>query len=120
MSGCCDNDVLYVYAGDAWPLTFTYRDQGVLQPLPDSAKLDVRSYDGTLLLTASIGDGLTFGTEGVIEMLIDGDDTLALAVGGKRTELTLALKIFDSADPDGTAQTVKTNEVVALPQVVTP
>lgn len=119
MSGCSD-DVLFVYAGDAWALTFTYSDDGEPQPLPDGAKLDVRTDDGTLLLTASIGTGLEFTADvGVIEMLIEGDDTLALAVGGKRTELTLALKIYETADPDSTGETIVVRELIALPQAVT-
>lgn len=121
MSGCNTDDVLYVRAGDAWALTFTYSDDGVPQPLPDGAKLDVRSDDGVLLLTASIGTGLEFTDDvGVIEMLIEGSDTLPLAVDGKRTELTLALKVFDTLDPDATSETIEVREVVAQPQMVTP
>jgi len=119
MSGCSD-DVLFVRAGDAWPLTFTYKLAGTPQPLPDGAKLDVRDEAGNLLLTASIGTGLTFGSEGVIEMLIEGDDTLALAVGGKRTNLTLALKVYDTADPDATGETIVVRSLIGLPRLVTP
>lgn len=120
MSGCSENDVLYVRAGDAWSLTFTYSDKGVPQTLPDSAKLDVIDAGGAVLLTASIGAGLEFtGDVGVIEMLIEANDTMPLAVGGKRTEgLRLALKIYSAVDPDATAETIEVREVIALPQLV--
>lgn len=119
MSDCCD-DGLYVHAGDAWPLTFRYKDEGVPAALPNAAKLEVRTRDGAVLLTATIGDGLEFTDEvGVIEMLIPGDDTLLLAVGGKRTELTLGLKVYDASNEAETGETIVVREVVALPAAVT-
>lgn len=121
MSDCCD-DLLFIRAGDAWPMRVVYSTNGVPEPLPGGARLDMRSVDGDLVLSAEIGDGLTHadtgGVTNVIEVLLLGSQTLPLAMGNQRTELLLAIVIFDIGDPDGTRRTILTAKVRVLPKVV--
>lgn len=115
----CNDDILYVRAGDAWSLTFSYKLEGVSIPLPDGARLEIRSATGAVVLTASGGAGLTINTlAGTIEMQFSGTQTDGLAAANKRTELQMGLKVFDLADEDATEETIAVATVIALPRAV--
>lgn len=112
-------DVLFVRAGDIWSIGFRYLLDGEPQPLPAGARLQVRDSRGTALLTLSHTAGLTVdAAAGTIQGLATGTETLPLAVDGKRTELRMALKVFDPANEPGTAETLVDRALVGLPQVV--
>lgn len=123
----CDRKILIVRAGDAWSIPFRYTVDGVPDELPDGARLDITDARGDVLLSASIGDGLTFEettpeggspVKNIVRLTLDGTQTAPLAQGNRRTELRLALLVYTVADEQGSRRTIVDTDLIVKPRAV--
>lgn len=119
----CAVPMLYMRAGDAWPVTFRYKVDGVVVDLTGlTAELRMLDVAGSAIYTTDSATGdlsIPTPSNGEILLSTQSADTAAWAIGGVRTDLTMALRLYDATDEDGTTTTISTSPVTVLPRVFT-
>jgi hypothetical protein len=117
----CADRRFFVRAGDAWPVALTYEVDDQPMPLDGlSIKLAVRNAAGDVLLSAASPDDRIYIdlAARTVSLAFTGTDTSAW-LDGNRSQISLAVAIYDPDDEAGTRRTAVVSDIFIFPALVT-